>query len=77
MDVIDAYRVLKTAYPALSRQQGRAILRALVQRVGQLDLAVTEIARLIPDEAVAMKMIASIRAEFAHKKALADGTAAK
>ena len=71
MDVIEAYHLLKTAYPTLSRQQGRAILRALVQQVGQIDRACEEITRLIPDPDTANKMIQSIRNEFAHKRVLA------
>lgn len=67
MNMIEAYHLLKAAYPDLSRQNGRAILRALVQQVGKIDEAASAITRLVPDPLLANKMIASIRNDFAHK----------
>ena len=71
MDAIEGYRLLKAARPELSRQSGRAILRALVQQVGRIDDACAEISRLVPDPVLAQKMIDSIRADFAHKSVIA------
>ena len=71
MDAIEGYRLLKAARPDISRQQGRAILRALVQAVGRIDLACEEVSRIIPDPDLANKMIQSIRNEFAHKSVIA------